>query len=241
MIDLLGQGIMLTEANCQVELNMTRMKAWASSVLICVAVASSSFGEGRGPATKGAGQENPAMVTGRVKWGDGREMKERCVVAALDASGKVVAATVAKGDGQFRLRKLPKTRLSVVAVEGAGRISPPVAVDAAGSVRPIELKAYNDSLGGTVRDGAGRGIAGARVTIASPHKGESHGGLLAGVRSTVTNADGVYRFESVEPGDYELTASAGGYGPKEETGIKVEEDADVAGNNVVLEPLPSAK
>src|SRR5262249_17056080 len=67
---------------------------------------------------------------------------------------------------------------------------------------------------GTLRDSMGAAIAGAHVTLA---------GVETGVRlSTDSNETGVYRFDAVDPGIYDLTVAHPGFRAYSATGINVE-------------------
>src|SRR6187401_1857926 len=57
---------------------------------------------------------------------------------------------------------------------------------------------------GTVNDESGAPLPGVTVTITSPN--------LQGGRSSVTSADGRYRFPSVPPGQYKVTAELTNFG-----------------------------
>jgi len=59
------------------------------------------------------------------------------------------------------------------------------------------------ALTGTVTDSSGAVVPGATVSITSPS-------LIGGAHSSVTDSAGVYRFPSLQPGTYELTAELAG-------------------------------
>jgi len=65
---------------------------------------------------------------------------------------------------------------------------------------------------GTIRDSTGAVIPGATVSITSPS-------LIGGVHSGVTDSNGVYRFPSLQPGVYELTAELTGFRKATKTDI----------------------
>src|SRR5262249_19621851 len=65
-----------------------------------------------------------------------------------------------------------------------------------------------------IRDSSGGLIPGATVETRSP--------ALVGVSSTVTDAQGVYRFPSLPPGVYEVTATLSGFGPGRADGVTLE-------------------
>src|SRR5262249_31005252 len=57
---------------------------------------------------------------------------------------------------------------------------------------------------GTITDQSGAALPGVSIELSSPN--------LQGVRSAVTSADGRYRFPSVPPGSYKVTAELSGFG-----------------------------
>src|SRR5262245_5328176 len=70
------------------------------------------------------------------------------------------------------------------------------------------------SIEGVIRDSSGGLIPGATVETRSP--------ALVGVSSTITDAQGVYRFPSLPPGVYEVTATLSGFGPGRADGVRLE-------------------
>ena len=60
------------------------------------------------------------------------------------------------------------------------------------------------ALTGTITDSTGAVIPGVTVSIESPS-------LIGGKHSTVTDSQGVYRFPSLQPGIYKLTAELQGF------------------------------
>ncbi len=68
----------------------------------------------------------------------------------------------------------------------------------------VALGQTTGTIEGTVTDQSGDALPGVTVEIASPN--------LQGVRSAVTAADGRYRFPSVPPGVYTVTADLSGFG-----------------------------
>lgn len=78
---------------------------------------------------------------------------------------------------------------------------------ALGMVAPSLLFAQTQTtsaLTGTVTDSTGAVVPGVTVTITSPS-------LIGGAHSTVTDSNGLYRFPSLPPGVYELTAELQGF------------------------------
>ena len=75
------------------------------------------------------------------------------------------------------------------------------------------------TVAGTVQDKSGGAITGGTITLTSPDTGVTS--------STVTNSSGIYRFESVPVGDYNLSVSANGFG-KQQVPVSVSVGAPVA-------------
>ena len=75
---------------------------------------------------------------------------------------------------------------------------------------------------GTVTDPNGAVISGAEVTLTS--------GATKLSRTTTSNAEGLYRFEAVDPGTYSVKVNATGFGEVLKTGIEVRanQTSDVA-------------
>jgi outer membrane receptor protein involved in Fe transport len=69
------------------------------------------------------------------------------------------------------------------------------------------------AINGTVTDSTKAVLPGVTVTLS--------GAAVMGVRSTVTDADGSYRFPSLGPGEYKLTFELSGFGPVTRAGINV--------------------
>src|SRR4029453_1965967 len=59
------------------------------------------------------------------------------------------------------------------------------------------------SLTGSATDPKGAIVAGARVTLVNPQTG--------GERNVVSNSDGVFDFQALQPGTYSLTVEAAGF------------------------------
>jgi hypothetical protein len=70
------------------------------------------------------------------------------------------------------------------------------------------------ALTGTVTDSSGAVVPGATVSITSPS-------LIGGTHSSVTDSQGVYRFPSIPPGVYELTAELAGFRKVTRTDIRL--------------------
>ena len=72
-------------------------------------------------------------------------------------------------------------------------------------VAPVAVLAQTTgTIEGAVTDQSGAPLPGVTVELAGPH--------LQGARSAVTTADGRYRFLSLIPGDYTVTATLAGFG-----------------------------
>src|SRR5215831_18184186 len=70
------------------------------------------------------------------------------------------------------------------------------------------------SIEGVIRDSSGGVLPGVTVESRSP--------ALVGVGSTVTDGQGVYRFPSLPPGVYELTATLSGFDAGKAAGVTLE-------------------
>lgn len=66
---------------------------------------------------------------------------------------------------------------------------------------------------GVITDESGAVLPGVTVTLRGPG--------VAGAPTTVSNAEGVYRFPNLPPGVYEVTAELAGFATKQQTGIRV--------------------
>ncbi len=71
------------------------------------------------------------------------------------------------------------------------------------------------TLTGTITDSTGAVVPGATVSITSPS-------LIGGAHSTVSDSQGVYRFPSLQPGVYELTAELQGFRTVKRTDIRIQ-------------------
>src|SRR5215470_20089944 len=87
---------------------------------------------------------------------------------------------------------------------------------------PVALLAQTTgTVEGTITDQSGAPLPGVSVELSSPN--------LQGVRTAVTSADGRYRFPSVPPGAYKVTAELSGFG-KIQKGATVTLDATATVN-----------
>jgi hypothetical protein len=71
------------------------------------------------------------------------------------------------------------------------------------------------TLTGTITDSTGAVVPGATVSISSPS-------LIGGTHSTVSDSQGIYRFPSLQPGVYELTAELQGFRAVKRTDIRLQ-------------------
>jgi hypothetical protein len=82
--------------------------------------------------------------------------------------------------------------------------------------RPLHAQAQTTStLTGTITDSSGAVLPGVTVAISSPS-------LIGGTHSTVTDDQGVYRFLSLQPGVYKLTADLQGFRPSANENIRIQ-------------------
>ncbi len=73
--------------------------------------------------------------------------------------------------------------------------------------------ATTGAINGKVTDATNAVMPGVTVTIASPS--------MQGVRTAVTNEEGIYRFPSIPPGDYKITYELGGFSTVIRDGVRV--------------------
>src|SRR6185312_2889325 len=69
------------------------------------------------------------------------------------------------------------------------------------------------AINGKVTDASGAVLPGVSVSISSPS--------MQGTRSDVTNADGIYRFSAIPPGEYKVTYELGGFETQIREGLRV--------------------
>src|SRR6266436_7751699 len=79
---------------------------------------------------------------------------------------------------------------------------------------PAAAQEQRGSIQGSVKDASGGVLPGATVEARSP--------ALVGVAAAVTDSEGGYRFPSLSPGIYEVTATLQGFNPAKTTGVRVE-------------------
>lgn len=85
---------------------------------------------------------------------------------------------------------------------------------------------FRAGMQGTVSDANGAGVPGATVTLLNKATNQT--------QSTTTNADGFYRFSTLTPGNYTVTAEKDGFSKVQINDIAVEAEA-VKGQDVVLQ------
>src|SRR6266566_3295686 len=90
------------------------------------------------------------------------------------------------------------------------------------SAQPLHAQVDTASVLGTVSDASGAPIRGAKVTLTNEG--------TAAVLSTVTGADGIYKFTPVKIGKYKISASFQGFQTITQTGVEVNVGADVVVN-----------
>src|SRR5262245_65732081 len=83
-----------------------------------------------------------------------------------------------------------------------------------GLATPASAQEQRASIEGTVRDSSGAVLPGVTLEARSPS--------LAGVETTVSDAQGVYRFPALRPGRYEITAKLQGFQPAKSSDIRLE-------------------
>src|SRR5215213_2066878 len=127
------------------------------------------------------------------------------VVTVTDVRGEVVAATTVAADGRYAISDLYAGQYTLTVTAPAHR--PTARTHALTAGEPVDCDvelAPSGRLAGTVRAASsGRPLEEANVTLV-----DENGAVVA---STVTGADGAYRFTDLVPGSYTLTAS--GYAP----------------------------
>ena len=147
---------------------------------------------------------NAALLSGTV-FGPHRQPITGAVLTALDPSGGEVLRTTTDRDGSYRLQfSSGGTFLVVVSTTGHEPSVSTVALAEGQLERNFTLDATG-SVGGHVRDAAGRPRGGVSVTII-----DARGEVVA---VAVTGPDGSYELTDLNPGDYTLTAISVGSKP----------------------------
>src|SRR2546428_6422761 len=100
---------------------------------------------------------------------------------------------------------MKRLRIVVVWLGFMGCAAPPVFAQSVG--------ATTGAIDGKVSDATGGVMPGVTVTISSP--------AMQGVRTGVTNEEGVYRFPAIPPGDYKITYELAGFSTVVREGIRV--------------------
>lgn len=189
-------------------------------------------------------------VEGRVVDGDGAAV-EGARVQAMPEAGmfslpmdrrRFAEALLSDTRGRFTVVDLrPGERVTLVAAK-EGYVtarSPRVEAPSEGPVEVVlEL---GGGVAGEVVDLDGRPMPRARVEAGYPEARMSVGGQVFPVplrtgKSTLTDAEGRFRLEGLEPGTVTLTAEADGFPPAEREGIAVEAGATAEGVRIVLSP-----
>ncbi len=78
---------------------------------------------------------------------------------------------------------------------------------------PLQAQRTTGQVNGTVRDGSGAVLPGVTVGLS--------GEKIVGTQTTVTTANGFYRFIALPPGTYELNFTLDGFAPQTRSGIRV--------------------
>src|ERR1700730_7311244 len=74
-----------------------------------------------------------------------------------------------------------------------------------GVAAPLLAQAVQTAtLTGTIKDGTGSVLPGVTVSVSSP-------GQVGGVQTSITDAEGIYRFPALHPGVYEMEATLAGF------------------------------
>ena len=81
-------------------------------------------------------------------------------------------------------------------------------------VAPAAAQEQRGSIQGFVKDSSGAVLPGATVDVRSP--------ALVGGATASTDSEGGYRFPSLPPGVYEVTAALQGFNPAKTGGVRVE-------------------
>jgi EmrB/QacA subfamily drug resistance transporter len=168
-------------------------------------------------------------VSGWVLTSGGTVPVPGAVVTLIDPTGRQLGRATADSAGRYVLQ-VPTAGSYVLVGSAAGR-QPQVATLAVGS-SPLDYNlvlAGSAGLAGTVRSGD-RPVAGALV-VSTDQRGEVAG-------STVTGADGGYRFGDLVAGEYVLTVSAQGHRP---TAVAVAVGDIMATQDVFLAPAAAVR
>ncbi len=78
---------------------------------------------------------------------------------------------------------------------------------------------YQGNIRGIVKDASGATVTGAKVTLTEESK--------LTVRTTISNNDGQYVFNAIDPGSYSILVEQSGFSKFEQTGVKVEAQSNV--------------
>jgi protocatechuate 3,4-dioxygenase beta subunit len=178
----------------------------------------------------------PLAVTGRLV--DGVDRPTRGRVAVSEAAGSTLPPSLASSytaevsaDGRFRIAGLPGGA-AVLSATAPGFGAKRVEVELSPARAETDLGAVAMETGltisGRVRDKAGQGIPDARVS-GQPARRMMMG--LFNLPETTTEADGRFVLGGLEPGHYDLSVQASGFG----FGRK-DADAGAEGVDIVAEP-----
>lgn len=174
-----------------------------------------------------------AAVEGRVRSADdepiagARVRTTRSQVRSLYRPGGAPPGgdpeAVTGDDGGFRLADLPPGEGVTLAVEAAGFLEATVPGVVAPTERPLEVTLERGArVFGTVRDGRGRAVAGARVTARVSRVRQN--GVDVDHEAVRTKEDGSFVIEALEPGLLVLEVRAAGFAPWRRSGLSTDVD-----------------
>lgn len=152
-----------------------------------------------------------------------------CVRFYTDASGRTVHTD---GRALYRITRRA-SRLAAGAFGAAVALA--ASVSAQTNEGRQEAAAYRldarsaASLAGTVLDANGALLAGASVTAYNAKSGD--------VRTTTTNAEGVYRIDALPPGTYTVTFSAEGFGPESAEKLELHAGVEQRRDALLMPPV----
>jgi protocatechuate 3,4-dioxygenase beta subunit len=154
--------------------------------------------------------ESGLSITGRVSRIDGRPASNAWVEVHredLSAQGRDASGddSVTESDGRFRVSSLAAGKYRLIGHAQGAADGAPVVVDAGAEGVEIRLAARLP-IAGVVKFKDGRPVVGAQVA-ASGSAGA--GGADVKRHEARTGADGAFRLDDVDPGEYELSVTAG--------------------------------
>lgn len=147
----------------------------------------------------------------------------------------VAARSIVDPQGRFSVH-VPKGELELIAAASGLAPSKPTSVTVeTTSVKDVKLTvSIGGVLKGVVQGLDGKPISRARVTREARGGGASAQPANAG---TVTRADGTFELTGIPPGQFSVDLGAGGYNPKIEGGLSVEDGQSIGPFTYVLTPI----